>query len=155
MDTTTVLVAGMGFVATLVGAWLTGGLQRRNARDERLLDAKVRVFGECSVSLYEYQRAMFNRVKGRLNSRSESHREETRQEVYRCGSRSRSAIGQVAILTGDETLRSALERAREAIGEFNDATTVSDLKRRQDSALEALAAALDGARKDLSKRLGK
>lgn len=155
MNTTTVLVAGMGFVATLLAAWLTGLLQRRTARDERILDAKVRVFGECSVSLFEYQRVAYDRVKGRLESRSESDREKVRQEAYRCASRSRSAIGQVGILTRDEVLRSALDQARETISRYSEATTESDLKRRQESALKALEEALEDARKDLTKRLAK
>lgn len=155
MNTTTVLVAGMGFGATLLAAWLTGLLQRRTARDERILDAKVRVFGECSASLFEYQRVAYDRVKGRLESRPESHREKARQETYRYASRSRSAIGQVGILTRDEDLHSALDRARKTISRYSEATNESDLKRRQESALRALDEALEGARKDLTKRLAK
>lgn len=155
MNTTTVLVAGMGFVATLLAAWLTGLLQRRNALDERILDAKVRIFGECSASLYEYQRVAYSRVKGRLESRPESDREKVRQEAYRCASRVRSTIGQVGILTRNEALHSALDRARDTIARYSDATTESDLKHRQESVLKALEEALDDARKDLTKRLAK
>lgn len=79
----TVIVAGMGFVATLTGAWLTGRSQRQAALEGRILDAKVRVFGACADTLYEYERATFNRVKARLASQPDARREELRQEAYR------------------------------------------------------------------------
>jgi hypothetical protein len=49
----TVAVAALGFAATVGGAWLTGNAQRQSARDARIIDAKVKTFGECSARLYE------------------------------------------------------------------------------------------------------
>lgn len=150
----TVAIAGMGFVATLGGAWLTGNAQRQAARDERMLDAKVRTFGECSASLYEYQRATFNRVKARIEALSEQDRQPLRQEAYRANTRSRSAIGQVAILSGDEQLQARLQHARTSVGKLNDATNEHDLRRRSKEVHELLIEALELARIDLMKRLG-
>src|SRR5688572_5486067 len=113
----TVAIAAMGFIATLGGAWVVGNAQRQAARDERMLDAKVRCFGECSASLYEYQRASFNRVRARLHHLPEQDRQPLRQEAYRANTLSRSAIGQVAILSGDEELQRQLERARSMVGD--------------------------------------
>src|SRR4051812_24397159 len=127
----TVVVAAMGFVATLLGTWLSTRSQRQGDREGRLLDARVRVFGDCSESLYEYTRANYNRVKSRLDGRSEEYREGLRQEAYRCNARARSAIGQAAILSGSENLQESLVTARRAIGKLTDASDRADLRRRQ------------------------
>lgn len=111
----TVIVAAMGFAATLLAAWLSARLQRQGDREGRILDARVRTYGECSASLYEYSRATYNRVRARVDSRPEDYREGLRQEAYRCNGRARSAIGQTIILTGNETLHQRLEAARHAI----------------------------------------
>lgn len=112
----------MGFAATLGGAWVTGMAQRQTARDARMLDAKLRTYEECSASLYEYQRATFNRVTARVRALSDMDREPLRQEAYRASTRARSAIGQVAILSGDEQLQSRLAEARTKVGTLNDAS---------------------------------
>ena len=148
----TISIAAMGFAATLGGALLTGNAQRQAARDERILDAKVRIFGECSANLYEYQRATFNRVKARFDDLPDEYRQPLRQEAYRANTRSRSAIGQVAILCGDEVLRQRLESARSSVGKLNDAHDERDLRRRSKEVYEILNQALDLARVDLTSR---
>ena len=150
----TVAIAGMGFIATLYGAWLTGNAQRQAVRDERMLDAKVRTFGECSASLYEYQRATFNRVKARIRALPDEDRQPLRQEAYRANTRSRSAIGQVAILSGNEPLQARLQDARTRVGKLNDATSEQDLRRRSKEVHNLLIEALELARVDLMKRPG-
>src|SRR6266545_15922 len=111
----TVAVAAMGFVSTLLGAWLAAYWQRQSNREVRLLDAKLRAYGDCAATLYEYQRATYSRVKDRLESLPEERREELRQEAYRCNARARSAIGQAAILSGTEGLQEELESVRQAV----------------------------------------
>lgn len=145
----TVVIAAMGYVATLLGAWLTVRMQLRGDRSGRLLDAKVRIYGECADALYEFERATYNRVKHRLQNSPDEQREPLRQEAYRGDARSRSAIGQVAILTGDETLRTRLEEARRSVGGLNDATGHADLQVRRQSIDTALRSALEVARHDL------
>src|SRR6478609_1961130 len=147
MDAT--VVAAMGFVTTLLAAWFTTYWQRRGDRAGRILDAKVRFYGECSNNLYEYTRATYNRVKARLESHPEHHREKLRQEAYRCNARAKSAIGQVAIVTGDTALRERLEEARRAVGSLNDAVDGADLKQRRESVNQLLDEALNLARSDL------
>jgi len=148
MDST-VVVAAMGYVATLLGAWLTVRMQLRGDRSGRLLDAKVRIYGECADALYEFERATYNRVKHRLDNSPDDQREPMRQEAYRGNARARSAIGQVAILTGDETLRGQLEEARRSVGGLNDATSHMDLQARRQAIDTTLTSALDLARHDL------
>lgn len=150
MDPTTVIVAAMGFASTLLGAWLAGRSQRRGALQARMLEAKLRVYGECSDSLFEYQRAAYNRVKARIEARPD--REPLRQEAYRSSSRARSAIGQVAILTGDEDLSTSLEAARVAITAYNDAMSEKELQVRQRETVDAVEQALRMARADLTRR---
>lgn len=148
MDTT-VVVAGMGFTATVLGAWLTARSQRTTDREGRILEAKVHVYGECSDTLYEYVRAMFNRVRARFDGVPDGERHGLRQEAYRCGARARSAIGQAAIVSGNEDVQKRLEMAREAVGELKEAVSHPDLINRHEDVLEKLNHALDTARADL------
>src|SRR3954453_12654410 len=106
MDATGV-VAARGFVSTLLGAWLASFWQRRATREGRFTDAKLRAYGDCAAFLYEYERATYNRVKARLDTLPDAHREDLRQEAYRCNARVRSAIGLASILSGTEPLRDA------------------------------------------------
>lgn len=80
---TTIVVAAMGFVATLLGGWLGAFWQHRSSRDLQLLQARIRVHGDCAASLYEYERSTYNRVKARLDGLPDSEREELRQEAFR------------------------------------------------------------------------
>lgn len=121
----TVVVAALGLGSTLLAAWLTSRSHRRGEREGRILDAKVRIYGECASSLYEYERATYNRVKARLASVPHDVREDMRQQAYEFNSRARAAIGQVAILC-DEQLRDRLEEARSAVGEYNRAVSEAD-----------------------------
>ena len=142
----------MGFLATLGAAWLTASAQRQAVRDERMLEAKLRAFGECSESLYEYHRAAFNRVKARLSNLPHTDRDLLRQDAYRANTRARAAIGQVAILSQSIELRNRLEQARGRIGELAQAEEGPDLARRSSSALELISESLEQAQEDLMER---
>ena len=146
----TVAVAGMGFAAALLSVWLTAHFQSRSDRAGRILEARLRVYGDCSDSLFEYSRATYNRVKSRLEGRPESERDGIRQEAYRCNARARSAIGQAFILTGDRELEEQLSRVRHEIGHFNNVATESDLKRLQSETYAGLNRALEAARRHLT-----
>jgi len=146
----TVVVAAMGFVATLSAAGLTARSQRRGDREGRLVDARVRIYGECAVSLNEYARATYNRAKARLESGPDNNREGLRQEAYRCNSRVRAAIGQASILTGSRSLEEYLTTARRAIGDLNKASSYAELKSRQEVAYKSVNDALEVARSDLT-----
>ncbi|WP_410785950.1 hypothetical protein [Kribbella sp. C-35] len=88
------LVGGaIALVGSVIGIVISQVLQRRGSRDAQILEAKVRVFGECTEALYEYARANFGRARARIQGQPETIREELRQEVYRCEARARSAIG--------------------------------------------------------------
>ena len=145
----TVGVAAMGLAATVLAGWLSSWSNRRAERDGQLLEARVRVYGECSESLFEYARANFNRAKTRIAGQPEEEHEQLRQEAYRCNARARSAIGQAAILTGQEALEERLSNARHAIGSFNDTKELDELKERQHQVHGEIKAALEVARRDL------
>jgi hypothetical protein len=147
----TVVVAAMGFVSTILGAWLAAHWQHRGTRELRILDAKVRTYGDCAATLYEYERATYNRVKARLESRTEEHRVDLRQEAYRCNAKARSAIGQAALLSATETLRERLEAVREKIGDLNNAVDHADLKLRHEDVYHTLNRVLGSARSDLTR----
>lgn len=148
----TILAAVIGFAAALIGGWMTTRAQRQNDREARMLDARVLAYNACSDALYEYARASQNRSKARLDALDEHEREPLRQDHYRANTRARSAIGQVAIVTGDHSLAEQLERARRAVSDFKKATNGKDLSRRWNSAREHIGKALDEARKDLAPR---
>jgi len=150
MDST-VIVAAMGFVAAILAAWATSRWQREGNRQGSILEARLRAYGICSDSLYEYMRATFNRATARMNSLPETERETLRQEAYRCNARARSAIAQVAIISGDESLRQTLNAARKAIGRLNQLENRADLKLQSASVYRDLNAALDLARADLGR----
>jgi hypothetical protein len=109
----TIVIAAMGFAGTLVAAWLSARLHRQGDRDGRLLEVRVRSYGEFSDSLFEYARATYNRTKARLASQSEDHRERLRQEAYLFDARAPSAIGQTVILTGNVVLHERLAEAHQ------------------------------------------
>lgn len=139
MDST-VLVAGMGLFATLLGVLLTARLQGRSDREGRILDARIRVYGDCARELYEFERASFDRAKSRTLDPRADGREEVRQETYRCEARLRSAIGQVAIVSTSEELAEELEQARVAVKKYNhanDLRALNGLEERADACIQA------------------
>lgn len=109
----------------------------------------MRIYGECAHSLYEYERATYNRVKARFASLPHPVREDLRQEAYHCNAQARATIGQVAILC-NEDVREQLEAARKAIGKYNDADTEHDLRSRHKAVRDALETALRHARADFA-----
>lgn len=146
----TILAAVIGFAAALIGGWMTTRAQRQNDREARMVDAKVQAYNACSDALYEYARSSQNRSKARLNNLPEQEREPLRQDHCRANTRARSAIGQVAIVTGDHSLADQLERARRAVSDFKRAKNGDDLSRRWNTARTHIGTALEEARKDLA-----
>lgn len=146
----TVVVAAMGLSATVAASGLTAFVQGKQQDRGRVLDAKLLVYGDCSETLYEYERATYNRVKARILHVSGPERDRVRQEAYHCNAKARSAIGRVSILTRNEPLRSQLEHARHAIGDYNKCLNDRQLRDEQKALLDHLQVALDQAREDLS-----
>jgi hypothetical protein len=145
----TVIVAALGFIATLLGGWLGAYWQHRSSRDLQLLDAKIRVYGECAASLYEYERATYNRVKARLDGEPDLGREELRQEAYRTNSSARAAIGQLSVLSANAEITRGLDLVRRAVGDFNASPSHPDLRSRHDAVYSDLDRLLSKARSDL------
>jgi hypothetical protein len=149
MDST-VIVAGMGIVAAPVSVWLTARLQHKSDRAGRMLEAQLRVYGDCADSLFEYSRATYNRAKTRLQGQPEAEHDALRQEAFRCNARARSAIGQAYILTGDGALVDHLSQIRHDIGKFNDVGSEDELKRLQQETFVELNVALGDVRRHLA-----
>lgn len=145
----TVVVAALGFVSTLAATWLAAHLQRRGARAAQIRDAQIRIYGECAASLYEYERATYNRVKARLESRPEVEREELRQVAYLANTQARAVVGQAAFLSGKPGFRDDLEAIRKAIGDLNKADDRADARQRHGRIQADLARVLGDARSDL------
>lgn len=146
---TTVVVTAMGFTFTLLGAWLGAYWQHRNTRDLQLLDARVRVYGECAANLYEYERVTYSRGKARLDGLPDADRELLRQEAYRNNSSTRAAIGQLSVLSAGGKVPNGFEALRRAIGNLNDSASHADLRNRHDEVYAALDQVLEQARADL------
>lgn len=132
--------------------WLTAHLQGRSDRAGRILEAQLRVYGDCADTLFEYSRATYNRAESRIQGQPEAEHDLVRQEAFRCNARARSAIGQAYVLTGDRDLEAQLSGVRHDIGDFNDSETESELKHRQHETYEDLKRALERARSHLTSR---
>ncbi|MGY0390329.1 hypothetical protein ACWZJV_25445 [Nocardioides sp. WG-D5] len=145
----TVLVAAIGFLSTLLGTWLGAYWQHRSSRDLQLLDARVRVYGECAANLYEYERVTYNRVKARLKKLPDEDREPLRQEAYRSSAATKAAIGELSVLSADGEVPSEFENLRRSVGDLNNARDNDDLKRRHEEFYANLDRALGRARADL------
>ncbi|MFE6509439.1 hypothetical protein ACFVDI_11695 [Nocardioides sp. NPDC057767] len=148
---TTVIVAATSLLATLLGAGLGAYWQHRNNRNLQLLDARIRVYGECAASLYEFERVTYSRVKARLDDLPHAEREALRQEAYRNNSAARAAIGQLSVLSAGSAVPKRFGRIREDIGDLNDATDREDLKERHDKIYVDLDRVLEQARTDLTR----
>lgn len=146
------LVGGaIGLVGTVVGIVVSQVLQRKGARDAQILDAKVRVFGECTEALYEYERANFGRARARLRRQPEVDREALRQEVYRSESRARSAIGQATYLSGNSGLDDRFESVHTAVHGLSEADGYDELNRRHQDIQKDLKDVLRTVRIELRK----
>lgn len=64
----TVLVALLGFIATVVGTGLGGYWQRASSRASRMFAARLAALQELSGAIYEYERATYDRVKSRMDA---------------------------------------------------------------------------------------
>ncbi|WP_433162700.1 hypothetical protein [Kribbella sp. CA-247076] len=148
MDTT-VVVAALGFVSTLLGVWLSARWQRSSAREGQILGAQVRVYGDCATALYEYERATFARALARIQGFSEEEREALRQEAYRREFTARSAIGQATFLSGNERLDGVFESVREHVEALNKTVDRAELDSRHQENLAALKAALRRVRSEM------
>ncbi|MET8521707.1 hypothetical protein [Nocardioides sp. NPDC004968] len=148
----TLIVAGMGLTATLAATWLSGEIARRKDWDIRVLEAKLRLYGECAEGLYEYLRVCFDRCDARIRRRSEAEREPRRIAMYGMESNLRAVIGQLAIISGDEDLLAKLEQVRESIRQLGvQPTEMDDLNGRRLQALEEIDRVMRTARADMTR----
>lgn len=147
---TTIIVAAMGFAATLLGTWcppvysvreiVKGGSSMRGSA------STANVPTACTNT------RVLPTTKRKPDSSDLLTIEGLRQEAYRCNARARSAIGQAAIFSGLESLEERLATARNAIGDLNDASDHADLKRRQEDVFKLLNHTLGIASSDLMTR---
>jgi len=147
----TVIVAALGFVATLLATSLASRWQRLGAREARLFDARVRSYSDCAGALYEYERAVYHRVKTRFEGGLEqAERAQIRQQAWSSNAAARAAIAPVSLLSSIPNLSQDLEAVRSRIGDMNDATGLDDLLGRHSDIQEELHRILATARADLA-----
>lgn len=140
----------MGFAATLLTAWLGSRWKRGADIEARLLEARVRVYGECVETLSEYRRATHNRVKARIDNWPEEDREPLRQEAYRASAKARAATGKAAIVSGKGAIAEGMEGVRVRIGHLNEVDDKAQLDARTLELDKELELALDTARDGLT-----
>lgn len=145
-------IAGMGFVATLLSAWLGSRWTRGADLEARLLEARLRVYGECVTALAEYRRATHHRVKTRIDAWPEEKREPLRQEAYRANAKARAATGEAVIVSGKPDIADDLERIRVRIGQLNAVNDKAMLDAQVVALDKDLGTALDRARDGLTTR---
>lgn len=144
----------MGFLATVLTAWLSARWRRSADIQGRLLEARVRVFGLCVDALSEHRRATHNRVKTRIEGPAGRDRDAIRQDAYQSNARARAAIGQAAIITGTPEIVVGLEAVRVKIQGLNSVKNKTDLDTRADELDIELERALEGVRDGLMKPVG-
>ncbi|WP_148236639.1 hypothetical protein [Intrasporangium calvum] len=148
MDSTAV-VAALGLLTTLAAAGVTAYLQRSSQRESRVFEARVTGYAALAAALYEYERATYNRVKARLEQRSDTERDTYRQEAWASNAKARAAIGVVALLSTSPNLHAQFDDVRSSIGDLKSAPNEQDLSKSHESILRALEAALFKARQEL------
>lgn len=135
----TVAIAALGLLTTLAAAGYTSYVHRQSQRESRVFEARVAGYGELVATLYEYERATYNRVKARLGGRAHADRESFRQEAWATNAKARAAVGVVALLSDSRDLHLLFDSVRRSIGDLNTAASESDLLTDH----EAIYAALD------------
>ncbi|MFG1909095.1 hypothetical protein [Kribbella sp. NPDC048928] len=146
------LVGGtIALLGSVIGIVISQRLQQRGERNARILDAKMRVFGECTEALYEYARANFGRARARIEGQTEAARDVLRQEVYRCEARARAAIGQAVYLSGTDGLDDRFDSVHAAVHDFSKANDQQDLESRHDLIQKELKDVLRKVRKELQR----
>jgi hypothetical protein len=146
------LVGGaIALVGSVVGIVISQRLQRRGDREARILDAKVRIFGECTEALYEYERVNFGRARARLRQQPEAERETLRQEVYRFEARARAAIGQAAYLSGSTELEESFESVHKDVHALSEARGYDELTIRHEAIQQKLKNVLHAVQDELRK----
>ena len=115
----TVAVAALGFVSTLLAAWLTARWQTRGLVETELVTARVAAYGDCAEALYELERVSFNRALHKAVS-SEAEDAALAQVVYEMNSKARAAIGRLAILSDRRDLWERLTDVRREIRTMHD-----------------------------------
>lgn len=163
MDSTAV-VAVSGLISTMVAGWFSASWQRRANREDRLLEARVRTYGDCAIALYEYERLTYRRALSRLDQKRpeslETVRDETsqhnlrvhvRDEAYQANSRLNSSIGQIALISQSENLTGVFQKLRASIQAMGSATDRNQLREQQGDVLRTIERVLESARMDLTK----
>lgn len=141
----TVAVAGLGFLSTLLAAYLTARWQTRGLVETELVSAKVAAYGDCAEALYELERVSFDRALHKPTGTPEEDAARA-QVVYEHNSKARAAIGRLAILSDRADLWQRLTEVRREIRTMHDRP--EELRAEHDR----LMAVLDGILSDVRDR---
>jgi hypothetical protein len=141
----TVAVAALGFLSTLLAAYLTARWQTRGLVETELVTARVAAYGDCAEALYELERVSFNRALRKADG-TDADDAALAQVVYEHNSKARAAIGRLAILSDRTDLWQRLTEVRRRIRTMHDRP--ADLRGEHDR----IMAELDGILSDVRDR---
>jgi hypothetical protein len=133
----TVAVAALGFVSTLLAAWLTARWQTRGLVTTELVSARVQAYGEAAQAFYELERVSFNRAITRFRDAGPDDAE-LAQAVYKQNSATRAAIGRLAILSREPDLWKDLNALRGEVRGMHDLRDEDALRTKHDEVMDKL-----------------
>lgn len=145
----TVLVAAIGFFATILVAALGASAQRTLARDSLIYQSRLGAYSQCLAALFEFERATFNRVKMRLDGVAD--REAARSDAWQSNALARTAIANLALYSSP-TMSDRLEAARFLISSMTKTTELGELQSLH-GAVNEIADLAKAAQKELRKSL--
>ena len=145
---TAVFVAVGGALAgTIIGAFLTQALQRRNAAYSKLHDARVEAYRTFTAAVMDYRSALMDRWFATNAGRRPSETE----NVYTTRSAVWAAYFQVVLVAGDHEIVARAERARDVTHELKRAANLDELDAAGDTSRVAIGRFTDAARDEVSR----
>lgn len=134
-------------VAALIGGWTSA----RTSRATRVFEARVEGYVALVEALFEYDRTTYNRAKTRITKSDEAPRNELREAAYAANSLARACIARVEFLGCGHELSREFQEIRRAIGDYNRAPNLGQLRELQDATEERISEATSRARKDIER----
>lgn len=143
----TALIGVVGALAgTIVGSLLTQLLQRRNAAQARLHEARLEAYRSFATAVMDFRKALMDRWFMENEDRPNLHG----HDVYATRSAVWAAYYQVVLVAGDENIIQRAQHARELTSSLKNVTSRTDLNDRGDACRDAVGLFADVARQEVS-----
>jgi hypothetical protein len=136
---------------TIVGAFLTQALQRRNAAYARVHEARVEAYRAFALAAMEYRRALMDRWFVQNEGRPKSETE----NVYVKRSAVWTAYFQVELVAGDPAIAARAADARDITTLVKNATTREEVETAGEASREAVGRFVNLAKAEVTPQQGR